>query len=352
MNKTNKPIKNKPLNRDNRLKNICAWALIICIVLALIGGIFGSLSFFGVRKASAEDIIQPQTTYRSTPRVLGSVSFAKSSNEYAYIFDSWQVGFLNISFQFEFVEDGFYVNLVDNSSITPSVSSMRVFIPKNFSYWKYDKPLFTSHSFVYSSLYWLRLNVRGGDFTYDYSNELPLYSSSVSFSKSTNVDYLLYSGGYDVNKSSSLSNYFIRFSFDDSEGTSSQNYIEFIIPANVRDSSLLPIDNLIFDTRYYGVNNNAYQSGYFAGLNEANRDKKFAIDKAYNQGKNDGIESANKYSFLGLISAVIDAPVRAFTSLFNFELLGVNLSAFMFGLLTLALIIFIVKLFLGGGGSK
>ena len=351
MKKINKTIENKPLNGDNRLKNICAWFLIVAIVLGLVGGVLGSLCFFGVRKASAEEIIQPQTTYRSSARVLGSVSFAKSNETNSFSYDSWQVGFLNISFQFEFVEDGFYVNLVDNSSTYPLVSTMRSFIPKTFSYWQYDKPLFSDNSFVYSSRYWLRVNVRGGDFNYVYSNDLPLYSSAVILNYSDTVSYSLYSNSSIVNSSLSSSNYTIRFSFDDSEGTSSQNYIDFIIPCNVRDSALLPSDNSVFDTRYFGLNNNAYQNGYFNGLNDANRDKDKLVKNAYNNGFNDGIKKGNDYSFLGLMSAVIDVPIKAFTSLLNFEILGINLSAFMFGLLTLALIIFIVKLFVGGGSK-
>ena len=51
---------------------------------------------------------------------------------------------------------------------------------------------------------------------------------------------------------------------------------------------------------------------------------------------------------MSLIGSVIDVPVNAFTSLLNFEVLGVNLLAFITGLLTLAVVIFIVKLCIGG----
>jgi len=80
-----------------------------------------------------------------------------------------------------------------------------------------------------------------------------------------------------------------------------------------------------------------YDNGYIAGY-----------DTGYGVGRNDGIASANNYSFLGLIGAVIDAPINAFTSLFNFEFMGFNLLNFITSLITLALIIWLIKLIFGG----
>ncbi len=84
-------------------------------------------------------------------------------------------------------------------------------------------------------------------------------------------------------------------------------------------------------------NSQGYQDGYSAGQSIG-----------YGNGYNDGIEQSGQYSFNSLIGAVIDAPVSAFTSLLNFEILGINILGFISGLLTLALIIFIIKLCMGG----
>lgn len=84
-------------------------------------------------------------------------------------------------------------------------------------------------------------------------------------------------------------------------------------------------------------NGQGYQDGYNAG-----------VDVGYGNGYNAGIEQSNNYSFLSLIGAVIDAPISAFTSLLNFNLLGFNMLGFVTGLITLCLIIFIIKLILGG----
>lgn len=96
-----------------------------------------------------------------------------------------------------------------------------------------------------------------------------------------------------------------------------------------------------------------YSYGYESGYNKGNYDgEQSGFTKGYNQGKsvgfNDGVESANDYSFLGLMGAVVDAPVRAFSGLLNFELLGFNMLSFFTGLLTLAFILWIVSKILGG----
>lgn len=104
-------------------------------------------------------------------------------------------------------------------------------------------------------------------------------------------------------------------------------------------------DNQIYDSGYqdgynagnFDGNSQGYQDGYNAGNSVG-----------YQDGYVAGLEDSNKYSFNSLIGAVIDAPVSAFTSLLNFEILGFNILGFITGLLTLALIVFIIKLCLGG----
>lgn len=87
--------------------------------------------------------------------------------------------------------------------------------------------------------------------------------------------------------------------------------------------------------------NDGYNSGYDVGVD-------FGYSGGYHDGFNKGVSESNDYTFLGLISACIDAPITYFTNLFNFELLGVNLSAFLTGLFTLCVIVTIVKMCLGG----
>ncbi len=135
------------------------------------------------------------------------------------------------------------------------------------------------------------------------------------------------------------------------------NYIEFDIPCS--SSSIALMDKRIYYT-YSGQNDNViyqngYQDGYIngeqvgqdngyqSGYQEGNKD---GYNTGYNEGKNYGFEHASDYSFYNLIASVVDAPLSAVISLFNFEILGINFSSLFTGLLTLAVIIFVVRLVL------
>lgn len=100
-----------------------------------------------------------------------------------------------------------------------------------------------------------------------------------------------------------------------------------------------------------------YQAGYNDGLEEgrniytdAGYDEGYGVGyrEGENYGKNLGRLEATNYSFLSMFGALIDAPVKAITGLFNFNILGINLLGFITGAFTLVVIIFIVRLFLGG----
>ena len=103
---------------------------------------------------------------------------------------------------------------------------------------------------------------------------------------------------------------------------------------------------------------NSYDAGFNAGVisvksqyesqldavKESARQKGFAEAEAmFNKGDTD-------YSFFGLISAVIDAPIKAVTGLLNFDLLGVNMFSFVTSLFSLAVILMLIKFILGTRG--
>lgn len=85
------------------------------------------------------------------------------------------------------------------------------------------------------------------------------------------------------------------------------------------------------------TNNKGYQEGYNLGKNEG-----------YNQGYNQALQDSESYSFSKLFTSVIDAPIHVLTSMFNFEFMGVNLSFFFMGLITFCVVIFVIRLILGG----
>ena len=126
--------------------------------------------------------------------------------------------------------------------------------------------------------------------------------------------------------------------------------------------------SFMFDQRDYYINNpniytenENYQFGYSAGYGDGyytgNSEGLDAGYKdgykngelvGYQSGFNDGVNDSNQYTFMSLFGAVLDAPVSVFTSLFNFNILGINLFSLITGLFTLCVIIVIIKMCLGG----
>lgn len=98
---------------------------------------------------------------------------------------------------------------------------------------------------------------------------------------------------------------------------------------------------------------NAYDSGYNAGLTTG---KNQGYQNGYTAGLNAATE--NDYSFLGLLSSVVQAPITVLVGdydastgqrvggLLNFELLGYNMSTFLMSLFSLAVVICVVRLFI------
>lgn len=154
--------------------------------------------------------------------------------------------------------------------------------------------------------------------------------------------------------------YQLIFSSFNVNGGDSSIYLTFY---NCAGSSERPLWYQVKNKTYYNFNlasanySNGYNGGYTDGYNSGyDNGVSVGYDDGYSNGYtagdivgyNRGVNSANDFTFFNLISAVIDAPIQAFTGLFNFNFLGVNLVSFFTGLLTLALIIFIIRLILGG----
>ena len=94
-----------------------------------------------------------------------------------------------------------------------------------------------------------------------------------------------------------------------------------------------------------------YDAGHTAGYTKGQDSMQGAIENARQQGFAEAqkmFDNGNTdYSFFGLISAVIDAPIKAIRGLLNFDILGVNMFSFVTSLFSLAVVLMIVKLLLG-----
>lgn len=101
---------------------------------------------------------------------------------------------------------------------------------------------------------------------------------------------------------------------------------------------------------------------YELGVVEGERRAKARIDKlqfqaGYDAGKDEGfqagyeeaIDNSGKYTFRSLIDAVIFAPVNGIVEMMNFDILGVNVSSLVLGILSLlivaGIVLFIVRFF-------
>lgn len=88
-----------------------------------------------------------------------------------------------------------------------------------------------------------------------------------------------------------------------------------------------------------------YKEGKDVGYKEGYENGK---DVGYNDGKADGYDKGMQDSggFYSMIFAVFDAPIQVLTDMFNFEIFGVNMTAFVISIISIAVISFIVRMFI------
>lgn len=91
------------------------------------------------------------------------------------------------------------------------------------------------------------------------------------------------------------------------------------------------------------AHNAGYNEGYELGVRNGFESGR---SQGYDAGYAKGVADSNEYTWNGLIGSVIDVPVQAFTSLFNFEILGVNMASFFFALLSVCIVLVVIKMIL------
>lgn len=147
------------------------------------------------------------------------------------------------------------------------------------------------------------------------------------------------------------------FSFTDGtylDLSTADNYFSFVDLTTYLSKKIRRVDfwTSRIDIMFFGLlSNPSYNDAYNRGFNDGSRDVgDSAFSRGFSQGKtvgyNEGMNAAGKYTFLSLISAVVDAPIQAVAGLLNFNLLGFNMLSFFYALLTLAIVIAVVRLIL------
>ncbi len=89
--------------------------------------------------------------------------------------------------------------------------------------------------------------------------------------------------------------------------------------------------------------NGAYNKGFDDGYSKGNADSNQAYQNGYLKGKQDAININQTGGFSNLFTSVIEAPINAFQSMFEFEILGMNMKVLIQSLLTLAVVLIILK---------
>ena len=107
-----------------------------------------------------------------------------------------------------------------------------------------------------------------------------------------------------------------------------------------------------YEAGYTAGQNDGYNSGYNSGFSKGQNQGYATGFEAgegvgYNSGYTAGVAAGGNNNFMSLIAAVVDAPIKAFTSLFNFDILGFNMKTFVLSILTAALIVAIMRFFMG-----
>lgn len=104
----------------------------------------------------------------------------------------------------------------------------------------------------------------------------------------------------------------------------------------------------------YAVSNNiAYQQGYSKGKDEGYQTGK---KDGYGIGFQEGKLAAASDNFannalIDLFDSILSAPVKIIQNSLNFELFGVNFASLAFGVITIAMIVFVISFFIGKGKS-
>ena len=184
-------------------------------------------------------------------------------------------------------------------------------------------------------------NVSYGAFYLD-SNDNITTDAGIRIPSSLNWDGTVYSRtGYNTN---TIGLNYYRVELIDSDNNKIAMYTTCAFPLS--------------DYTYYSNNDtSSYQAGYNTGYGDgivygkaegSSTGYTSGYQAGYEVGKIAGASEANDYTFLSLIGAVIDAPINAFTSMFNLDILGVNLTNFFLGLFSIAIILFVVRKIRGG----
>lgn len=115
--------------------------------------------------------------------------------------------------------------------------------------------------------------------------------------------------------------------------------------------------NAGFNDGYSNGNSFGYNNGYSVGYQDGVDSQAQAISDAYNEGYSAGYDEG--YSVDGTAATIFSGilqvgmlPINVLLAIFNFEILGINLSAFISAILTVCLTVIVIRTVTGGKNSE
>lgn len=103
-------------------------------------------------------------------------------------------------------------------------------------------------------------------------------------------------------------------------------------------------DGELFKAQYNTSSNENFINGYNQGLKDG---QKQGYSNGYSVGLNDGMKDNTIFNIFNGVLNIAMVPVNFFLSIFNFEILGINMAGFVSALLTISIIIYLLRLIKG-----
>lgn len=329
---------NVPKKKANK-NDVYAIILAILIIFWTIASVFG---FIGYARSSKKDsgMITASADTVNTPDVVPE-PYAGLINEFEYNYE-WLDGFAfwgtNYPYQTRLGRNIFVMTggdltynghlLIEDGAWQTQTAFDTVFSGANLTNYTYSTSIVFMENYVDGVTYNTPDNILPTD------GLLILLQMDAQISSINSGIYVIFTLGFEWYENLADSNpitfglsFYVLFNVAPNNNFTGWTYIR--LPAlNVTTDS--PTINIPYT--YYGQYNKFYTAKQF-----------YILGYQFNGGSS---SNNGEYSFFNLISAVIDAPIQAFTSLFNFDLLGINLTSFFLALLSVAVFIAIIRLIL------
>lgn len=265
-------------------------------------------------------------------------------------------------------------------------TSVKYLVYNNTSRFTWNSPIVTPGLYTNSAIYDIKDDVYLYVFTNwslkDYQDNGYIYADSTSLiynNCASNGDKGLYTSFYAIHgvgnfEQVSCDNYYVNSVFNMPLDYSSDTSIMELFRSKTKIVSLSNNDLDIafnvfaadystgFSLGFTGGYNSGYTQGYSEGSTEGfDKGNALGVETGYENGYSEGQHygynigyergkydsEASDYTFLGLFGAIIDAPLNAFKSMFDFEIFGVNMTGFFLSLFSIAVILVVVKLLIG-----